>query len=44
MKHTYLTEKEIKNAVSQHEITKLEAKKLMKKIDCQVFIYKTTHI
>jgi hypothetical protein len=44
MKHTYLTEKAIKNAVAHHEITKIEAKKLMKKLNCQVFIYRTTHI
>jgi len=44
MKHTYLTELAIKKAESAHEITKVEAKKLMKKIDCQVFIFRTTHI
>jgi len=44
MKHTYLTESAIKEAVAQHGITKKEAKKLMKKINCQAFIYKTTHI
>ena len=44
MKHTYLTEPAIKNALNHHAITKLEAKKLMKKINCQVFIFKTTHL
>jgi len=44
MKHAYLTESAINKAVAEHGITKFEAKKLMKKLDCQVFIFKTTHI
>jgi len=44
MKHTYLTETAIKKALKHHEITKQEAKKLMKKINCQTFIFKTTHL
>lgn len=44
MTHAYLTEQAIKKAVTNHEITQLEADKLMKKIDCQVLIYKATHI
>jgi hypothetical protein len=44
MKHTYLTESAIKSALAHHDITKVEAKKLMKKLDCQVFIFKTTHL
>ena len=42
MTHTYLTEKAIKEAIEKRGITKKEAKKLMKKVDCQVFISKTT--
>jgi len=44
MKHTYLTESAIKEAVANHGITKSEAKKLMRKVNCQVFIYRTTQI
>jgi len=44
MKHTYLTESSIKSALEHHEITKIEAKKLMKKLECQVFIFKSTHL
>jgi len=44
MKHSYLTEASIKSALTHHEITKTEAKRLMKKLDCQVFIFKTTHL
>ena len=44
MKHTYLTQTAIKSALAHHDITKTEAKKLIKKVDCQVFIFKSTHI
>ena len=44
MKHTYLTESAIKSALSSHNITQVEAKKLLKKVDCQVFTFKSTHL
>jgi len=44
MKHAYLTQSAIQQAVAEHGITKFEAKKLMKKISCQAFIFRTTHI
>ena len=44
MKHTYLSEPAIQKALAHHDITKIEAKKLLKKINCQAFIFRTTHI
>lgn len=41
MKHTYLSEVTINEALANHAITVQEAAKLMKKIDCQVSIYKS---
>ena len=43
MKHSYLTEMEINKALENHSITEKEAKKLYKKVECQVIIYKSTH-
>ena len=42
MKHSYLSKTAITEALNNHAITKKEAKKLNKKIDCQVFIFQTT--
>ena len=41
MKHSYLTETEISKALESRSITREEAEKLSKKIDCQLTIYKT---
>jgi len=41
MKHTYLSETVVSDALLNKAITEQEAQKLMKKIDCQVTIYKT---
>lgn len=43
MKHTYLSAAAVAKALANHAITTKEAKKLLKKIDCQVTIYKTIH-
>ncbi|WP_297440598.1 hypothetical protein [Sulfurimonas sp.] len=43
MKHVYLTESVIKEALEKRAITSKEAKKLKKKIECQKTIYKATH-
>ena len=43
MKHAYLSEVSIDDALLHHAITKKEAEKLKKKIDCQVTIFKTLH-
>jgi hypothetical protein len=43
MKHAYLTETVINEALTHHAITSAEAQKLKKKIDCQKIIYKATH-
>ena len=40
MKHTYLSETVVSDALLNKAITEQEAQKLMKKIDCQVTIYK----
>jgi len=40
MKHTYLSETTINDALVNHAITTLEAEKLKKKIDSQVSIFK----
>ncbi len=42
MKHAYLSKTAINEALASHAITKKEAKKLNKKIDCQAFIFQTT--
>jgi len=42
MKHTYLSKTSIDKALATHAITKKEAKKLNKKIECQVYIFNTT--
>jgi len=41
MKHTYLSEATISEALSSHAITTKEADKLKKKIDTQVSIFKS---
>jgi len=41
MKHAYLSEEAIINALASGAITEREAQKLKKKIDCQITIYKT---
>jgi len=43
MKHSYLSKSVIDEALHTHAITTKEAKKLQKKIDCQVTIYKVIH-
>lgn len=43
MKHTYLSEKAITDALVHHAITKTEAQKLEKKIHCQAIIGSTSH-
>ena len=43
MKHAYLSEISIKDALQSHAITAEEAKKLMRKIDSQVVIFKSIH-
>jgi len=43
MKHIYLSKSSINRALEEHSITEQEAKKLYKKVDCQVSIYKVTH-
>ncbi len=40
MKHTYLSERTIQDALLNHAITAQEAEKLKSKIDTQVSIYK----
>ena len=40
MKHTYLSQRVIEEAFKNHSITKSEADKLKKKIDCQSTIFK----
>jgi hypothetical protein len=41
MKHTYLSVDVITEALTRRAITEIEAKRLLKKIDCQKTIYKT---
>ncbi|EDZ63208.1 hypothetical protein SMGD1_1462 [Sulfurimonas gotlandica GD1] len=41
MQHIYLSETIIDEALKNNQITQREAKKLKKKIDCQLFIFKT---
>jgi len=41
MKHSYLSDADINIALKNHEITEKEAKKLHKKVDCQIIIYNT---
>jgi len=43
MKHAYLSDRVISEALTKHAITKKEAEKLKKKIDTQEVIYKATH-
>jgi hypothetical protein len=43
MKHTYLSQMVIDEALKGHCITKSEADKLKKKIDCQSTIFKFIH-
>lgn len=43
MKHVYLTDTVIEQALETHAITTAEAEKLKKKIACQESIYKATH-
>lgn len=43
MKHTYLSAETVAKALKKRAITEKEAKKLLKKIDCQVTIYKSIH-
>ena len=41
MKHAYLSEDVINEALTYKAITQEEAERLLKKIDCQATIYKT---
>ena len=41
MKHAYLSEISINDALQSHAITVVEAEKLMKKVDFQVVIFKS---
>ena len=43
MKHAYLSEVSINDALQSHSITVAEAEKLMRKIDSQVVIFKSIH-
>jgi len=43
MKHTYLSEVVVNDALVKKAITEVEAQKLLKKINCQVSIYQATH-
>ena len=43
MKHVYLSETTIKEALQSHAITTKEAEKLKSKIENQVSIYKSLH-
>ena len=43
MKHAYLSETTIEDALRHHQITAQEADKLKKKIECQSSIYKITN-
>ena len=43
MKHVYLSDVLIEEALKHNQITTQEAQKLRKKIDCQQSIYKFTH-
>ena len=43
MNHAYLSKTEVNEALAKHNITSMEAEKLIKKIDCQVKIYNQTH-
>ena len=43
MKHAYLSEVSIDDALSHHAITQKEAEKLKKKIESQVTIFKSLH-
>jgi len=43
MEHIYLSKNEIEQALRTHAITNKEAKKLQKKVDYQVKIYKVLH-
>ena len=43
MKHAYLSEATIEDALKHRQITTVEADKLRKKIDCQSSIYKITN-
>ena len=43
MKHTYLSQSVIAEALKDHLITENEAEKLKKKIDCQSTIFKFIH-
>ena len=42
MKHAYLSEATIEDALKHNQITMQEADKLRKKIDCQTSIYELT--
>lgn len=43
MKHTYLSQTVIDEALKEHMITENEANKLKKKIDCQLTIFKIVY-
>jgi hypothetical protein len=43
MKHAYLTKESVHEALIHHAITKKEAQKLEKCVECQEKIYKATH-
>lgn len=43
MNHAYLSKMQINEALINHEITKIEAEKLIEKIESQKKIYKNTH-
>jgi hypothetical protein len=43
MRHVYLTKESVHDALVHHAITKNEAEKLEKCLECQKKIYKATH-
>ncbi|WP_281346806.1 MULTISPECIES: hypothetical protein [Sulfurimonas] len=43
MKHAYLTKESVRDALIHHAITKKEAEKLEKCLECQEKIYEATH-
>jgi hypothetical protein len=43
MQHAYLTKSSVHDALIHHAITKQEAQKLDKKLECQERVYKMSH-
>ncbi len=43
MKHIYLSESAVQDALKNHQITQMEAQRLSQKIQNQAIIYRSTH-